>query len=177
MDRIACPVLASLLLLPACGSDTTMAPPAAPVAPAAKPAQPPPAETPAPPASADMEAAIQALMAKPEQPVESIELQHILIGFQGAPRLQGVTRSKDEAKALAQKVYAEVVAGGDFDALVKQYTDDSAPGIYPLTKAGRAGMVKSFGDVGFRLKVGEVGVGPWDETASPFGWHIIKRLK
>jgi len=60
---------------------------------------------------------------------------------------------------------------------VKQYTNDSAPGIYPMTKAGRAAMVKSFGDVGFRLKVGEIGVGVWDATASPFGWHIIKRLK
>jgi parvulin-like peptidyl-prolyl isomerase len=38
-------------------------------------------------------------------------------------------------------------------------------------------MVKSFGDVGFRLKVGEIGVATWDATASPFGWHIIKRVK
>jgi parvulin-like peptidyl-prolyl isomerase len=124
-----------------------------------------------------MDAAIAALMAKPEQPVERVELQHILIAFQGAPRMTRVTRSKDEAQALAQKVFAEAIGGGDFDALVKQYTDDSAPGIYPLTKAGRAGLVKAFGDVGFRLKVGEIGVGPWHATASPFGWHIIKRLK
>jgi peptidyl-prolyl cis-trans isomerase D len=124
-----------------------------------------------------MDADIKALMAKPEQQVQQIEIQHILISFQGAPRMTGVTRSKDEAKALAQKVYAEVIGGGDFDALVKKYTNDSAPGIYPLTQAGRAGMVKSFGDVGFRLKVGEVGVAPWDADKSPFGWHIIKRLK
>jgi peptidyl-prolyl cis-trans isomerase D len=116
-------------------------------------------------------------MAKPEQPDETIEIQHILIGFKGAPLMDRVTRSKDEAKALAQKVYSEVIGGANFDALVKQYTDDSAPGIYPLTKAGRAGMVKGFGDVGFRLKVGEIGVSPWDAAASPYGWHIIKRLK
>jgi len=124
-----------------------------------------------------MDTAYKDLMAKPEQPDESIEIQHCLIGFKGAPRLVGVTRTKEEAKALAQKVFDEAVGGADFDALVKQYTNDSAPGIYPLTKAGRARMVKSFGDVGFRLKVGEIGVGVWDATASPYGWHIIKRVK
>jgi hypothetical protein len=184
MKRIACSVLPSLLLLSACGSDTTKTPAAAPAKPAANPPAAPaakpvaaPAEAPKPPANADMDAAAKELMAKPEQPDESIEIQHILISFQGAPRMSGVTRSKDEAKALAQKVYAEVIAGGDFDALVKQYTNDSAPGIYPLNQTSRTGMVKSFGDVGFRLKVGEIGVAPWDATASPFGWHIIKRLK
>ncbi len=169
-------MLASLLLLSACGSDTTKTPATESAKPAGNPPAAP-AENPKPAANADMDAAIAVLMAKPEQPVEQIEIQHILISFQGAPRMSGVTRSKDEAKVLAQKVYAEVIAGGDFDALVKQYTNDSAPGIYPLNQASRKGMVKSFGDVGFRLKVGEIGVGPWDASASPYGWHIIKRLK
>jgi len=183
MKRIASLLLSSPWLLTACGSDKTppaaAAPAPAPAKPAATPAAPaaPPAESPKPPAAAEMDAAFQALMAKPEQPDESITIQHILISFQGAPRMTKVTRSKEDAKVLAQKVYAEAGGGGDFGALVKQYTDDSAPGIYPLTKAGRFRMVKSFGDVGFRLKVGEIGVATWDSTASPFGWHIIKRVK
>ena len=162
-------MLVFLLVPSACSSDTTTAP-AAVSEPAAAPA-----ESPKP--NLDMDAAAKELMAKPEQPVESIEIQHVLISFQGAPRMRGVTRTKDEAKALAQKVYAEAMAGSDFDTLVKQYTTDSAPGIYPLNQTSRKGMVKSFGDVGWRLKVGEIGVGVWDEKASPFGWHIIKRLK
>ncbi len=174
--RIPCSVLAPLLLLSACGVGKTTAPAVAPEEPAAKPAAAP-AESPNPPANVGMDAAIQVLMAKPEQADEYIEIQHVLISFEGAPRMRGITRSKDEAKALAQKVYAEAIGGGDFDELVKQHTNDSAPGIYPMTKAGRSAMVKSFGDVGFRLKVGEIGVSPWDLTASPFGWHIIKRLK
>jgi hypothetical protein len=176
MKRHARPALASLFLLSACGGDATKTQAAAPVPAAANPAATP-ADSPKPPANVDMDAAASALMAKPEQPDESIEIQHVLISFQGAPRMTGVTRSKDEAKVLAQKVYAEAVGGADFDGLVKQYTNDSPPGIYPLTKAGRKGMVKSFGDVGFRLKVGEIGVAVWDADASPFGWHIIKRLK
>jgi parvulin-like peptidyl-prolyl isomerase len=171
MKRSACSLLAPLFLLSACSRDTAPPPAGAPVEAAEVET-----DSPKPAAEVDLDAAHKALMAKPEQPDESIEIQHVLIAFQGAPRVQA-TRSKDEAKVLAQKVYAEAVAGGDFDALVKQHTDDSAPGIYPLTKAGRAGMVRGFGDVGFRLKVGEIGVAVWDATASPYGWHIIKRVK
>jgi hypothetical protein len=170
MKHVSPALLASLFLLCACNTKSSTAPaasdkPAATPAPSAKPA-----------ASADIDAANKALMAKPEVADDSITIQHVLIGFKGAPRMT-VSRSKDEAKALAQKVYDEAIGGADFDALVKQYTDDSPPGIYPLTKASRAGMVKSFGDVGFRLKVGEIGIATWDASASPFGWHIIKRLK
>lgn len=192
-------LLAGLVLFTACAKDasqptmspsndasktpaqTPAQPPAKPMAqaPAQTPAQTPaeaPAKTPAAPAAADMDAAIQTLMAKPELADQSIEVQHILIGFKGAPRMR-LTRSKEEAKVRAQEVWAEVMGGADFDAAVKKYTDDSHPGIYPMTKAGRAGMVKGFGDVGFRLKVGEIGVAPWEAQASPFGWHIIKRVK
>lgn len=40
----------------------------------------------------------------------------------------------------------------------------------------RAAMVPAFGDIGFGLEVGEVGVATFDEKSSPFGWHVIKRL-
>lgn len=176
MKSITSSFLASLLLLPACGGNATTTPAAAAAKPPASPAAAP-AEAAKPPASVDVDAAYKTLMAKPEVADDSIEIQHVLIGFKGAPRMDRVTRSKDEARVLAQKVYDEAIGGADFLALVKKYTDDSAPGIYPLTKASRAGMVKSFGDVGFRLKVGEIGVATWDASASPFGWHIIKRVK
>src|SRR5580765_5521362 len=125
MKQITCSALAALLLLSACGNDATTTPAAAPAKPAAAPA-----ESTKPLANPDMDAAIKELMAKPEQAVDSITIQHSLISFQGAPRMTGVTRTKDEAKVLAQKVCGEVVAGGDFDALVKKYTNDSPPGIY-----------------------------------------------
>ena len=162
--------------------ETPKAPAETPKAPAEAPKEPAetakaPTDSPKPATEVDMDAAIKELMARPEQQVEQVEVQHILIGFKGAPRMTHVTRSKEEAKALAEKVYAEVIGGADFDAMVKKYTDDSAPGIYPMTQASRKGMAKSFGDVGFHLKVGEIGVAPWDAVASPFGWHIMKRLK
>jgi parvulin-like peptidyl-prolyl isomerase len=47
-----------------------------------------------------------------------------------------------------------------------------ADGEYP-----REGMVPAFGNVGFALNVGEIGIADFDPQTSPFGWHIIKRLK
>ncbi len=123
-----------------------------------------------------MEAAIAALMANPEQPDEAITLQHVLITFRGAPKAT-VNRSKDDARALAVTVWGQARAGADFKALMKANSNDPGPGEYPMTKAGRAGMVAAFGNVGFRLKVGEIGVAPYDPKDSPFGWHIIKRVK
>jgi parvulin-like peptidyl-prolyl isomerase len=38
-------------------------------------------------------------------------------------------------------------------------------------------MVPAFGDVGFTLRVGEIGLAPHDPTTSPFGWHVIKRIE
>ena len=41
----------------------------------------------------------------------------------------------------------------------------------------REQMVPAFGDVGFGLKVGEIGLAPFDPKTSPFGIHVIKRLQ
>lgn len=131
----------------------------------------------------DMDADIKTLMAKPEHTEPAIQVQHILISFGGSGTK--ATRSKADAEKLAKEVYAQVMAGGDFDALVKKYTDDSAPGKYDMTNGStrtpgaypRAGMVPAFGNVGWRLKVGDVGVAPFDPKNSPYGWHIVKRTK
>ena len=38
-------------------------------------------------------------------------------------------------------------------------------------------MVPAFGNVGFKLAVDEIGVADYDPTTSPYGWHVIKRVK
>ena len=119
-------------------------------------------------------------------PPEHILVQHVLIGYEGSVPGKPITRSKEEASALAQEILDRAKAGEDFGALVREYTDDSAPGFYRLANQGvdpqggdeypRGEMVKGFGDVAFELKVGDVGVASYDEKASPYGWHIIQRL-
>jgi foldase protein PrsA len=94
----------------------------------------------------------------------------------------------EEARVLAEELFERAKSGEDFDALVKEYTDDSHPGIYKMSNFGipadeangvyaRDRMVAAFGDVGFPLKVGEIGLASYDPQKSKYGWHIIKRLE
>ena len=126
----------------------------------------------------------------PVQPAtepQHIQVQHILIGFSGSVPGKNITRSQAEAKTLAYQILDRARAGEDFDGLVRQYTDDSPPGIYSMSGTGvaplsadefaRDRMVPAFGNVGFAISPGNIGIADYDATASPYGWHIIKRLK
>ena len=120
-------------------------------------------------------------------PAGHIEVQHVLIGFQGSVPGKPITRTQDEAKALAYQILERAKKGESFDALVQQHTDDQYPGIYRLADNGvtpeagveypRSGMVKGFGDASFPLAIGGVGIADYDKQASPYGWHIVKRLR
>ena len=137
-------------------------------------------------------AAAPAVTAAPAAPApaapaaDHIKVQHILISFAGKVPGKNITRTEDEARALAAQVFDRAKKGEDFDSLVKTYTDDRAPGIYALANSGvtpsadefsRDRMVPAFGEVGFSLAPGEIGMAPYDPARSPFGWHIIKRLE
>jgi parvulin-like peptidyl-prolyl isomerase len=119
---------------------------------------------------------------------ERVTVQHILIAFKGSLPDPKVTRSREEAEKLALQVFERAKAGQDFAAMVKMYTNDSYPGIYKMTNKdvtpdrskqeySRTGMVRAFGDVGFSLEVGGVGLAVYDSATSKYGWHIIKRLE
>jgi hypothetical protein len=123
---------------------------------------------------------------KPDVMPQHVQVQHILIGFAGSVPGKAISRSKEEAKTLAYEVLERARKGEDFDELVRKYTDDSPPGIYGMSGTGvapaageysRDGMVAAFGNVGFSISPGNIGIADYDATASPFGWHIIKRLK
>ena len=175
-----------------------------------------------------------------------IVVQHVLISFDGC-NIPGVTRTKEEAEALAKEIVAKVEAGEDMDQLAREYSDDpvadadQTPGCYTLLNTGvrdRAGdrlalnlqkelqaefmekstdfqaqlaaktltqeefnaaleslqeslqmrmmdavanprekMVPAFGDVGFSLAPGAVGLAMYDTSTSPFGYHVIRRLE
>ena len=122
----------------------------------------------------------------PTKEPEHITIQHVLIGFTGSVPGKNITRTQDEAKKLAEEILARAKKGENFDELVKKYTDDAAPGIYSMANNGvtpaageyaRNRMVPAFGDAGFPLQVGEIGMASYDKANSPFGWHIVKRLK
>jgi len=142
--------------------------------------------------SAAKPAAASAAMATPAAPAtksgeaDRITIQHVLIGFTGSVPGKTITRTKEEASKLAHEILERAKKGEDFDALVKQYTDDSPPGIYSMANNGvapaqgewaRGRMVPAFGDAGFPLQVGEFGIAEFDPARSPYGWHVVKRIK
>jgi hypothetical protein len=115
-----------------------------------------------------------------------VVVQHVLISFKGKIPGKDITRSKDEAKELTLAVLDRAQTGEDFAALVEQNTDDRAPGIYKMSNRGvaqppdgikREAMVQRFGDISFRLAVGEIGIANYNAVTSPYGWHVIKRLE
>ena len=126
-----------------------------------------------------------------------ITVQHILIGFTkpnegrpgGTSSVPGktITRNRQDAEKLANDLLKRGTDGEDFGALVKEFTDDSAPGIYKMANFGEAkvppdvfkrdDMVPAFGNVGFPLPVGGVGLAVYDSATSPYGWHVIKRIE
>ncbi|MDP6850947.1 MAG: peptidylprolyl isomerase [Planctomycetota bacterium] len=154
----------------------------------------------------------------------TITLQHILI------------QKRDEAEDIAKGLFERAQGGEDFEALMKEHSEDPGGGTYAMLNNGvegrtftdhmsdlnkraeamdlelreavstgkmnheeaeakmkgfienlqgeaadvdlpypRATMVKAFGDVGFALEVGGIGLAPFHEEDSPFGWHIIRR--
>jgi len=133
------------------------------VAQAPAPAPPPPAPTPAPPPSAPA-------------PEEQVGAAHVLIAYKGALRAAPtITRSKDDAQKLANKIQAQAKSGADFGALAEKYSDDPSAKARKgsLGKFGRTTMVKPFADAAFALKPGEIS----SVVETPFGFHVIKRTE
>ena len=99
---------------------------------------------------------------------ETRRARHILIA---------VDDTTDDAKAAAQAkdVLARIKSGGDFAALAKEFSKDTASAEQggDLGWSGRdvyEGVAKEFADRLFAMKEGEVG----DPLKTQFGYHVIK---
>lgn len=123
-----------------------------------------------------------ARLADPEP--QHILVAHVLISFAGTRTK--ATRTKEAAERLATEVLVRARKGEDFNKLIKDLSDDEGEGVYGMSnhrvnpaanEYERSGMVPAFGDVGFKLEVGTIGMSVFDPRKSPYGWHIIKRLK
>src|SRR3954462_6213148 len=111
---------------------------------------------------------------------QHIQVAHVLIAFAGTG--PEAPRSKADAEKLANDILARAKKGEDFTQLVKDHSDDTGGGGYGMANLGvrpaggkyaRDQMVAAFGDVGFKLEVGGIGMSAFDPRTSPFGWHII----
>ncbi len=154
-----------------------------------------PASAPASKPAAEAKAEVKVDMSKykketipvaPKVTPQHVTVQHILIAFDGSLPGRPISRTKEEAKNLAHEILEMARMGSDFDTLCVQWTNDSAPGIYSMANKGvppkegefqRDKMVAAFGDVGFAISPGNIDIAEFDPKTSPYGWHIIKRLK
>ncbi len=123
---------------------------------------------------------------------DRVTVQNILIGFKDAVGFSGsalakaLARTQQQANILAQDLLNRAQKGEDFDQLVKEFSDDPFPAVYTMANTGitpesneisRESIVQAFGDLSFQLQVGEIGITKYDSQTSPYGYHIIKRLK
>lgn len=106
---------------------------------------------------------------------EYVTAKHILIKY-GED-----SRTKDEAKKLADDIIAELDGGADFDALMNEHSEDgrdasgnlSAPDGYTFTKD--SSYMQAFKDATFALEEGKVSA-PVNVEDYYSGYHIIKRV-
>jgi parvulin-like peptidyl-prolyl isomerase len=106
-------------------------------------------------------------------PPGNIRASHILISYAGAPATNA-TRSKAEAKKLADELVVKVANGEDFAALAGTYSDcpsREAGGDLGFFPKGR--MVQPFENAAFALRPGQVS----KIVETQFGYHIIKRTQ
>lgn len=120
---------------------------------------------------------LPAFVHPPNDHPTQIQAAHILIAYKGAKGADAkITRSKEEAKALADHVGMQARAGADFAELALKFSDD--PNVKTnkgnLGELTRKSMVKPFTDAAFGLVKQEISLDPV-ETA--FGFHIIKRTE
>ncbi|MDY5627440.1 MAG: peptidylprolyl isomerase [Clostridia bacterium] len=102
---------------------------------------------------------------------DGLKAKHILFS---TVKADGSDMSESEIKKVENKayeVYNKIKNGGDFDALMNQYSEDPGlsqnPDGYTFTKGD---MVKEFEDAAYNLDVGKVST----PVKSAYGYHIIK---
>jgi parvulin-like peptidyl-prolyl isomerase len=106
--------------------------------------------------------------------VEKAHARHLLIRYAGAKNAKPeVTRTREQAQQLAQRVLADVHSDAQFAEAISKFSEDgSRERGGDIGSVGRGRLALAFENALFALKVGErSGV-----VESEFGFHIIERL-
>ncbi len=103
---------------------------------------------------------------------EQMAASHILLSYKGATAAgESITRTKDEALALAQDLKRQLDEGADFATLAKNNSDDgSGKSGGSLGTFVRGAMVAPFEQAAFALPQGGIS----EPVESQFGYHIIR---
>lgn len=174
----------ALVALAACGGNQpepaapapTAAPSAAPAAASANPSAAPAAAGPDKAAIEQCFATANIGRAKFSGEPPKVTVKHILVKHKDAKKADGkFTRTRAEACLRAIEVRDKIVKGAEFDAMVKEYSDEAGA----ATRNGSIGaverkdVVKPFADAAFELKVNQMS----DVVETESGFHLIFRTE
>ena len=180
MNRTSLPAPAAPLLLAVILAACAASPPPEAPAVTAGPAVP----APAPPdtTAADAKAAEMCLLTAAAKRARfngepaKVTVKHVLVKHKTAKNpAAGVTRTREEACLRALEVRDKIRGGADFDALVKEYSEE----LGAVSRGGSIGSVerkdlaKPFADAAFELGVHQLS----DVVETDFGFHVIVRTE
>jgi hypothetical protein len=115
------------------------------------------------------------LAQRSNEPLE-VGARHVLVAYKGADHARPyITRSREEALALAEQLRKRVLDGEDFAVVAKENSDDAGSAAMggDLGKFRREEMVPEFSDAVFAMKPGDVSA----VVESAFGFHVIQRTE
>ncbi len=111
---------------------------------------------------------------------KEVNVEHILISYKDAADkngIQGVTRTEEEAKKLANELKSKIKTQADFEKIAKEQSDDAGSKVNggkldsPVNES--ASYVQEFKDAALKLNAaGEMS----EPTKSAFGFHIIRAI-
>lgn len=108
---------------------------------------------------------------RPEVTPAEVEVASILVGWRGAPGGRGPARSRDEAETLARELcHGARLDPGAFAALRDRHSDDPGTGRY-VVRPGSA-LAESFRRMALGMSEGNIAM-----VETPFGWHILRRIR
>ena len=113
--------------------------------------------------------------ANPAEGPTSVGAKHILIMHVDSKRVpDGVTRTREEAQALAADIARRARAGENWEELHRTNTDEpGSPTGGDLGTFERGSMVPAFEAAVWGMEVGAIS----DPIETPFGFHVIQRTR
>ena len=109
--------------------------------------------------------------------VDTARASHILLPWRGAQRAEAsITRTREEARALAERLVGQLRAGESFAALAADHSScpsKAQGGDVKWVERGSGSFAWAFERAVFALPVGGIS----DPVETEFGWHLIQRTR
>ncbi len=107
--------------------------------------------------------------------MSQIHCAQVIVGYGGAERpIEGVTRSKEEARGRIEAALAELQGGADWNATVRKYSDGPAKEDNgDLGWFSRRQLMPQLDEPAFDLDIGAITT----IIETPTGFHLVKRLE